>query len=178
MIERDYMKAWVSPEGAEYRRAVYERQRAGGTRPLVDNPTVEEIRDALLVYQPQDVLEIGCGWGRLTEALEKWFGDIYGCDVSWEMLQKATPNIRPRLYVEDIVNPLPKAMDDDPYDVLFCRGVMMSIPPDKLGAAMRNMEAMARKKVLVWEWTDICNLMRSTYASEKFEYHSIPVRDE
>ncbi len=172
MNTRDYMSAWVSPEGADYRKAVYERQRAGGTKPLVDNPTVEEIRDALLVHGAKTVFEVGCGWGRLLRPLDEWF-DIHGCDICTDMMKEIPEHLKWRTFCMDI-----SASFERLYDCVFCRGVMMFIPPEKLGQAMRNMEAMARTKVLVWEWSDVCNLMQKTYKSDKFEYHPIPVRDE
>jgi SAM-dependent methyltransferase len=174
MNSRDYMSAWVSPEGAEYRKAVYERQRAGGSKPLVDNPTVEEIRDALLAYSPQDVLEVGCGWGRLIGPLRQWF-KVVGCDVSKEMLDASIDRIRIYTFQHDITSAWKW---NGYYDCVFCRGVMMFIPPEKLEQAMRNMEALACKKVLVWEWSDVCALMQKTYKSDRFEYHAIEVRDE
>jgi 2-polyprenyl-3-methyl-5-hydroxy-6-metoxy-1,4-benzoquinol methylase len=176
MNPRDYKSAWVLPEGHEYRMAVYERQRAGGTRPLVDNPTVEEIRDALLEHTTigGTVLEVGCGWGRLLKPLWEKF-TITGFDVSAEMREIADPSIRTRIFSVDITQP---AICRPLWDAVFCRGVMMFIPPDKLAQAMRNMESMARKKVLVWEWTDVNKAMRKAYRSDKFQYFDIPVRDE
>lgn len=176
MNSRDYMSAWVLPEGREYRTAVYERQRAGGTKPLVDNPTVEEIRDALRAHGAMEVLEVGCGWGRLIEPLSQWFF-MAGFEVSGEMIALTHQQIRRRIYCTDITVPL-IAKWANQFDAVFCRGVMMFIPPEKLKQAMQNMEAMARTKVLVWEWTDICRQMQATYKSGKFEYHAIPVRDE
>ena len=35
------------------------------------------------------VLEIGCGTGRITRALAKVFGEVYGVDISGEMIRQA-----------------------------------------------------------------------------------------
>ncbi len=46
------------------------------------------------------VLEIGCGAGRVTRALAEVFGEVYGVDVSGEMIRRAqeacrdSPNVR------------------------------------------------------------------------------------
>src|SRR6266852_2931929 len=39
--------------------------------------------------QAMRVLEIGCGVGRLTRALANLFGEVYGVDVSREMIERA-----------------------------------------------------------------------------------------
>ena len=78
---RDYQKAWVDLAGKSYRMTVYERQRADGSKPLIDNPSPEEIAVALRADSARRVLEVGCGWGRLMTALAGEFA-IEGCDVS------------------------------------------------------------------------------------------------
>src|ERR1044072_4342173 len=40
------------------------------------------------------VLEIGCGTGRITRALAKNFGHVYGVDISGEMIQQAKIALR------------------------------------------------------------------------------------
>jgi SAM-dependent methyltransferase len=40
------------------------------------------------------VLEIGCGTGRITRALAKQFGQIYGIDISGEMIRQARLALR------------------------------------------------------------------------------------
>jgi SAM-dependent methyltransferase len=40
------------------------------------------------------VLEIGCGAGRITRALANFFGDVYGVDISGEMVERARQALR------------------------------------------------------------------------------------
>jgi cyclopropane fatty-acyl-phospholipid synthase-like methyltransferase len=40
------------------------------------------------------VLEIGCGTGRITRALSKVFGEVYGVDISGEMIERARVALR------------------------------------------------------------------------------------
>jgi SAM-dependent methyltransferase len=66
----------------------------------------EEIRtDMINICQGKDpgemrVLEIGCGAGRVTHALSQLFGEVYGVDISGEMIRQAQavlgarPNVR------------------------------------------------------------------------------------
>ncbi|MGJ5813590.1 methyltransferase domain-containing protein [Paludibaculum fermentans] len=41
------------------------------------------------------VLEIGCGAGRVTRALSKYFGEVHAVDVSGEMVALATEAVKP-----------------------------------------------------------------------------------
>src|SRR3954447_93264 len=47
------------------------------------------------------VLEIGCGTGRITRALAKFFGEVYAVDISGEMVRQARHALRdfPNAYV-------------------------------------------------------------------------------
>src|SRR3954447_10215864 len=40
------------------------------------------------------VLEIGCGTGRITRALAKFFGEVYAVDISGEMVRQAQTALR------------------------------------------------------------------------------------
>ena len=40
------------------------------------------------------VLEIGCGTGRITRALAKFFGEVYAVDISGEMVERARMALR------------------------------------------------------------------------------------
>ncbi|MEP6714746.1 MAG: class I SAM-dependent methyltransferase [Terriglobia bacterium] len=42
------------------------------------------------------VLEIGCGTGRVTHALSEVFGEVYGVDISGEMIDRAREALRDR----------------------------------------------------------------------------------
>jgi SAM-dependent methyltransferase len=64
----------------------------------------EILTDMINICQGKDpkrmrVLEIGCGAGRVTRALAKVFGEVYGVDISGEMVRQAraaladTPNV-------------------------------------------------------------------------------------
>jgi SAM-dependent methyltransferase len=56
--------------------------------------TNEILTDMINICQGQDpkrmrVLEIGCGAGRVTRALARIFGEVYGVDISGEMVRQA-----------------------------------------------------------------------------------------
>ncbi len=83
---RDYRRTWMTAEGHAYRLKAHERQSKYGTKPLDANPTFDEVRTALRAHEPQSVLEVGCGWGRI---LQEWSAEfnVEGCDVSADMLK-------------------------------------------------------------------------------------------
>ncbi len=176
---RDYERDWVNPEGREYRMAVYHRQRQGGDRPLVSNPSADEVRQALLAHSPRQVLEVGCGWGRLLEEIAGEF-NIQGCDISDDYLALVPKHIK--VFKHDI------ALEDqqyyranaDAWDVLFTRGLMLYFMdhPEQMAQVMNNMMSLAAKKIIIWEWPEVCKKMQQVCASDKFEYHPIEHRDE
>jgi Methyltransferase domain len=177
--ERDYVRDWVSPAGQAYRLGVYERQRVGGTKPLVANPTIEEVRAALRRHGARSVLEVGCGWGRLMEELSGEF-DIEGCDVSADMIARCSKGLR--VFVHDIaVENLPFGRAHTRrWDVSFTRGVMLYFmeAPVQMAYAINNMLMLTARKIVVWEWPEVCARMREFSGSSMLEYHPIEHRSE
>lgn len=158
--ERGYRYYWEQAGSAGYREDMYRRQKD-----MDANPTFEEMRRTIAAHDPSTVLNVGCGYGRELEALAPFFS-IEGCDIAEDLLAKAKGGVS--VFRFDIV----EDSTDKKWDILFCRAVMMYFTePEVLRKAMQHMEAMARKKVIVWEWPHICRFMQDTYPSEKFEYH-------
>ena len=178
---RPYQKRWISKEGASFRQDLYARQRKKGSEPLVDNPSVDEIKTCIRKHAPQRVLEVGCGWGRLLEDLVSEF-DVYGCDISSDLLSRADKSLKSKLLSIDIAEQDPElaSMYKGTFDVLFTRGVMQELmdDPDLILQAMKNMEQLANTRTLVWEWPEVCELMQSLHKSDSFEYYPIKHRPE
>ena len=55
-----------------------------------DLPDICQGRDP----KAMSVLEIGCGAGRITRALAKFFGEVYAVDISGEMVKRARQALR------------------------------------------------------------------------------------
>jgi len=178
-LERDYVRDWVDSRGRDYRLGVFERQRKGGLKPLVSNPAVAEIRQALTACNPGSILEVGCGWGRLLEELHCDF-DIAGCDVSDDMLGLADPRLKTfKLDIATENIPFMRAKEQR-WDVLFTRGVMLYFMevPVQMAYAMNNMLMLAARRIIIWEWPEVCEKMRQFSSSPKFEYRPIEHRSE
>jgi SAM-dependent methyltransferase len=176
---KGYAHYWENAAGAEYRKRTFDRQHAGGTKPLIENPTYEEIQSALDRHQPKNVLEVGCGWGRILEELSATY-DIEGCDLSEDLLAKARKDLK--TFKLDIVSPPSGWVEShqDHWDVVFCRAVMMYFyeQPEDMRRAMATAESIAKTKVIVWEWPHIIERMKKTNPSKKFEYHPLSFREE
>lgn len=179
MTSPRYQKLWVDPEGHDYRYAAFNRQSAKGSQPLLDNPTLEEVRDALRSYKAETVLEVGCGWGRLLEGLADEF-KVSGCDVSPDMLKEVRPDIH--TFLCDIADP--KVADKHQklgwrgeFDVVFTRGVLHYLleDPALVEQAKRNLMLMANYKVILWEYAEVC-----VYFADKpfFDLRPITHKDE
>ena len=171
---RDYIKAWVGEEGRQYRENVYNRQKEGGGKPLIANPKFEEVKRVLKLHSPQSVLEVGCGWGRLLKELRAEFY-VEGCDVSDDMLKLCPSDIK--VFKLDIIQASPQFLKENlfKWDVIFTRGVMLYFcnSPLVMDKAMHNLIVLANKKIIVWEWPEVCGYMKSICKSEKFDYRPI-----
>src|SRR6266850_3014876 len=178
-LERDYVRDWVDSRGRDYRLGVFERQRKGGLKPLVSNPAVAEIRQALTACNPGSILEVGCGWGRLLDELHCDF-DITGCDVSDDMLGLADPRLKTfKLDIATENIPFMRAKEQR-WDVLFTRGVMLYFMevPVQFAFPINNMLMLAARRIIIWEWPEVCEKMRQFSSSPKFEYRPIEHRSE
>lgn len=171
-----YSEYWVNKKSKNYRvETLKEDQNASIMRYF---PTPKELLRTIKAHVPATVFEVGCGYGRHLEALAPYF-DVQGCDISVESLSKVRPDLKGKVFLLDIVNPIPGWIEAhrEEFDVVFCWCVMMYFIDNRSQtvAVMKNMESLAKKKVIVWEWKHVCDYMRSVYASDKFEYHYIPI---
>jgi SAM-dependent methyltransferase len=174
IIDHNYKRDWVSPEGKDYRKKVYERQRDGRSSSLENNPSILEIQNALRASGAKKILEVGCGWGRLMEKFEGEF-EVEGCDVSREMLDLCNPPLK--VFYLNLAEENMSFLRSNfhRWDAIYMRGVMMYImdDPRETVQAMNNMMMLASKKIIVWEWPEVCERMKLFSDSPKFEYHSI-----
>jgi trans-aconitate methyltransferase len=138
-----------------------------------DNPTFDEMREAIVKYNPATVLDVGCGYGRELVALSPHF-NIEGCDVSDDLLERVPPRLKS--FKLDIVEP---GAFSRSFDVSFTRAVMMYFPdPKTMKKAMQTLDRITTRKVIIWEWRHVCALMQEVYPSRKFEYHTMSLKQE
>jgi SAM-dependent methyltransferase len=99
--------------------------------------TVDEeiLTDMINICQGKDpgqmrVLEIGCGAGRVTRALAGRFGEVYGVDISGEMIRQATAALadRPNAHVRQNNGKDLAVLGDLVFDFAFSSIVFQHIP--------------------------------------------------
>lgn len=171
-----YKHFWI--ENKEYLNILEEKQNAVDYL-IGKHPSPKQLFNALEKYAPKNVLDIGCGYGRqlnILKSLNPLF-KIQGCDITQKWVDVAKQRGFD-VFQLDIVEP----PDDfliarhNEWDISFCRAVMTFFveKPEEMKSAMRTMDYITRKKVIVWEWRHVCDYMRKVYPSDKFEYHYIP----
>jgi SAM-dependent methyltransferase len=76
------------------------------------------------------VLEVGCGAGRVTRALAKFFGEVHAVDVSGEMVKQAAEALRefPNAFVYQNNGRDLTVLPDLPFDFAFSTIVFQHIP--------------------------------------------------
>jgi cyclopropane fatty-acyl-phospholipid synthase-like methyltransferase len=76
------------------------------------------------------VLEIGCGAGRVTRALAKFFGEVHAVDVSGEMVRLAKQAVKehPQAFVYQNNGKDLTVVPDIPFDFAFSSIVFQHIP--------------------------------------------------
>ncbi|KND50592.1 MAG: hypothetical protein AB202_03865 [Parcubacteria bacterium C7867-007] len=146
--------------------------------PAVDkHPTIKELRAAVDKYKPETVLEAGCGYGRLVEQLTPYY-KIDGADLAEEFVAQAKENGLSAFQL-DLVSPDAVWLEAHAkhWDVAYCRAVFMFFidHEEDTRNAMKTLERITKKKVLIWEWPHVCDYMKKTYPSDMFEYHPYPV---
>jgi ubiquinone/menaquinone biosynthesis C-methylase UbiE len=76
------------------------------------------------------VLEIGCGIGRMTRYLAENFGEVYGIDVSGEMIHRAKERLGdiPNIHFQETSGLDFAVFPDEYFDIIFSAYVFQHIP--------------------------------------------------
>ena len=98
--------------------------REGGNKyDIATRREIEGRNPALIkeVFEPQRVLDMGCGPGALMYLLAELGVEADGIDFSPEIKALAPPEVRDRIIVGEVTEP---HVPDDSYDLVICREVM------------------------------------------------------
>lgn len=100
------------------------------------------------------VLDLGCGMGRMADAVSGQCKEYYGVDFSSEMIAVAKQNSRNgncHFYTMSIVDALSNSeISSRTYDVIFLTGVSMYINDDELMECYRMLRRVANKDSLFY----------------------------
>ncbi|MEE9428330.1 MAG: class I SAM-dependent methyltransferase [Paracoccaceae bacterium] len=89
-------------------------------------------------YQPKTVVDIGCAFGLLVEALCDRGVDAVGYDLSPYAISNARADMVERLKVHSITDPIPLP-NGKKYDLAICIEVLEHLPPEQAEIAIGNL---------------------------------------
>ncbi len=90
-------------------------------------------------HEPRTVADVGCAFGLLTEALVDLGVDAYGFDISPYAIGQARADMKDRLFVHPITEPIPRLAGGEKYDLTICIEVLEHLPPEMADTAVRNL---------------------------------------
>lgn len=119
-----------------------------------EHKLVESILAAMLPnLGAKDVLDVGCGRGRLADLLKRSMPDVAyaGVDIG-EAQIAATKLIRPdgEFYLSRLQDFAPLRE----WDLVLASEVLMHIPPNDIGAVCDKLKGLARKWIVTIDWTE------------------------
>lgn len=88
--------------------------------------------------RPRTVLDVGCAFGLLVEALNDAGVDARGVDISPYAIGQAREDMRDRMAEGSILDPLP-LIDGNRYDLVICVEVLEHLPPEQAELAVHNL---------------------------------------
>jgi 2-polyprenyl-3-methyl-5-hydroxy-6-metoxy-1,4-benzoquinol methylase len=121
----------------------------GNNYSLETRRQIEAKNPALIreVFQPAKVLDLGCGPGALMHLLWELGVDVEGIDFAESSRRLATPEVRGRITVGEVVDPTLKP--SGAYDLVICREVLEHLTVLQVRQAVANMVRMTSRYVYV-----------------------------
>jgi len=109
----------------------------------------------------QDILDLGCGNGRLLQLLDDVQGNYIGVDISNELIKKAQEQHPDKQFlVGDMLSP--QLLENKQFDIIFLVSVFQHIPSNELRIeALNNVKRLLKPKgkILMINW----NLWQKKY---------------
>ena len=117
-----------------------------------DLPHRKDLYDEIVKFEPQSVLEIGCGCGSNLAVIQKYLSGIKiaGIDLSAKSIEKAVKNLGNIQLVVGDGGKLP--FEDKSFDVVFTDGTLIYVRPDKIEQIRDEMLRVARKGIVMVEF--------------------------
>jgi len=124
--------------------------REGGNNYSLETRRAIEARNPALikeVFQPQRVLDLGCGPGALMHLLWELGVVADGIDFAASSPRLATPEVRDRITIGKVTDPTLKPTGA--YDLIICREVLEHLTVLEVKQAVANMVRMTSKFIYV-----------------------------
>lgn len=116
------------------------------------------LRELLGSIEFDSVLEIGCGFGRMTAIVQEFKPSRYlAIDVSHEQLAEAERRVPGPEY---LLTSVEEFDTDEKFDLVLASEVLMHIPPESVGEVIAQMLERANKHVIsidLYGWPEALN---------------------
>jgi SAM-dependent methyltransferase len=123
--------------------------RAEGNNYSLETRREIEARNPQLIketFEPKKVLDLGCGPGALMHLLWEIGVDVDGIDFAESSRHLATPEVRDRITVGSIMEPI---KPDNSYDLVVCREVMEHLTVFQVRRTVANIVRMTSRFIYV-----------------------------
>jgi ubiquinone/menaquinone biosynthesis C-methylase UbiE len=122
---------------------------AGNNYSLETRRQIEAKNPALIkdVFQPQRVLDLGCGPGALMHLLWELGVDVEGIDFAASSRHIATPEVRDRISIGSVTDTTLKPANA--FDLVICREVLEHLTVLQVKQAVANMVRMTSRFIYV-----------------------------
>ena len=123
--------------------------RAEGNNYSLETRRQIEARNPQLIkqtFEPKKVLDLGCGPGALMHLLWEIGVDVDGIDFAESSHRLATPEVRDRITVGSIMEPI---KPDNSYDLVVCREVLEHLTVFQVRRTVANIVRMTSKFIYV-----------------------------
>ncbi len=138
--------AQVSAPSDHYNQAYFHDQWREGandytveTRRKIEGRNPELIRD---VFQPERVVDMGCGPGALMYLLHELGVEVAGVDFSPESKRIAPVEVRDRIHIGSVFEPV---FPSDSFDLVICREVLEHLTTIEVQRAVQNLVRTSSK---------------------------------
>lgn len=124
-------------------------REAGNNYNLATRRQIEAKNPTLIkeVFQPTKVLDLGCGPGALMHLLWEIGVDVEGIDFAESSRALATPEVRDRIAVGQVMDPTIKPAGA--YDLVVCREVLEHLTVLQVRQTVANMVRLTSKFIYV-----------------------------
>ena len=121
------------------------------------------IYNCIKLAKPKSVIEVGCGVGNNLSRISD-ICQITGVDINKKALEEAQKKYPNGKFIEGSIYALP--FQNNSFDLVFCRGVLIHIPPQDRISAISELKRISKKHIITLEY----NVKNEEELSEMVEW--------
>lgn len=114
----------------------------------------EHLPDLLQRLRFANVLEVGCGFGRVGASIKRRWPDIKytGMDISADLVEGAKKRLPDS---EIILADLVTWEDDRQWDLVLAISALSHVPPEDIGGVVAKLKRWAKRDIVVVDWNEV-----------------------